>query len=195
MAENETLDLGDRRNKRWRVLCNRVLSGASADEAADCLVRCVKGTLSRILRHDQMRGGPEFPFGDLLGAMQRSEADRDAVLSRCHGHQYAHLLAEEPCGQDPETTMSNYCRAIGGKFLDQIEHEAMPTRFASFSGSRAFRAQVERLAEAGLQSIARQVASNPSRAPRTPPRSRAKREGLQRSLLGESLLSRRGAGV
>jgi hypothetical protein len=91
--------------------------------------------------------------------------------------------------------MSNYCRAIGGKFLDQIEHEAMPIRFASFSESRAFRAQVERLAETGLQSIARQIASNPSRAPRTAPRSRAKRDGLQRSLLGESLLSRRGAGV
>lgn len=195
MAENETLDLGDRRNRRWRHLCDRVLGGADAAEAADCLVRCVKSTLARIVRHDPLRGGPEYPLGELLGAMQQGERQRDAVLSKCNGHQYAHLLAEEPCGQDPETTVASHCRQIGGRFLDQIEHEAMPTRFASFADSRAFRAQVERLAESGLRDIARQVAANPDRAPRNPPRPKAERQGLQRSILSESLLPRGGAGA
>lgn len=192
MAENETLDLGDRRNRRWRHFCDRVLGGATSEEAATCLANCVTGTLKRILRNDPAHGGPEYPVAQLLDAMQRGEVDRDAVLSQCHGHQFAHLLAEEDCGRDPESTIRSHCDRIAGKFWDQIEIEAVPSRFGSFDESRLFYAELKQHAASMLNEIARQVGNNPTKPPRSRSRPKAEREGQQRSILQESLLSRSG---
>lgn len=190
MAENETLDLGDRRNRRWRHLCDRVLKGATPEEAAECLAGCVVGTLKCILRKDPLRGGPQYPLADMLDALQTGPREVRDVLARCQGHQYAHLLAEEPCGLPPETTLRNHCQRIGDNFFDQIELEAVPGRFSTFSSAKAFRADVERLTAPRFAEAARQIVADPTRPPRSAPRTKAERKTLQHSLLRESLLSR-----
>lgn len=192
MAENETLDLGDRRNRRWRHLRDGVLSGANAEETADLAARCVQGVMKRILRYDPIRGGPEYPLSDLLSAMERGPTAVAEVLDRCEGHQYAHLLAEESSDGGAEAVLSRHFERVVGNFMDQIGVNATPERFGSFREFQDFRRQVEEQARPQLRELAKQVAANPNKPPRSAPRSRAEKEQASVTILRESLLSRAG---
>lgn len=192
MAENETLDLGDKRNRRWRHLRDGVLSGASPDEIADRAARCVETVLKRILRYDPIRGGPEYPLADLLNAMGKGPAAINQVLNRCDGHQYAHLLAEESGEGGSEAVLSRHFERVVGNFMDQIGVDATPERFGSFREFQQFRRQVEDLARPRLQELAKQVSANPTKPPRSAPRSKTEREQANVTILSESLLPRAG---
>lgn len=192
MAENETLDLGDRRNGRWRHLRDGVLSGASADETAELAARCVKGVMKRILRYDPIRGGPEYPLSDLLNAMESGPSAVNQVLDRCDGHQYAHLLAEESGEGGAEAVLSRHFERVVGNFMDQIGLHATPERFSSFREFQEFRRQVEVQVRPQLQELAKQVAANPNKPPRSAPRSKAEKEQASVTILRESLLPRGG---
>lgn len=192
MAENETLHLGDKRNRRWRHLCEGVKAGLPPAEVANRVTRCVTQVMKNILRHDPLRGGPEYPLGELLGAMNRGRGEVALVLGRCDGHQYAHLLAEEQGAPDSQTALEHHFERVTGNFLDQIGMEVVPTRFGSFPEYQAFRGEVEREARPALRELAKQVAANPSKAPRNAPRSKAERADAQSSILRESLLPQAG---
>lgn len=192
MAENETLDLGDRRNRRWRHLRDGVLSGAGADEIAERAARCVENVMKRILRYDPIRGGPEYPLSDLLNAMEKGPAAVNQVLDHCDGHQYAHLLAEESGEGGSEAVLTRHFERVVGNFMDQIGVDATPERFGSFREFQEFRRQVEAEVRPRLQGLAKQVAANPTKPPRSAPRSKVEKEQATVTILRESLLPRAG---
>lgn len=192
MAENETLHLGDKRNRRWRHLCDGVLKGATPEETAKRAARCVVSVMKNILRYDPARGGPEYPVGELLEAMQKGPEETNRVLARCDGHQYAHLLAEEDASGGAEAILSKHFERVVGNFLEQVGLEAMPERFRSFPEFQSFCRQVEAEVRPQLRELAKQVAANPTKPPRSSPRPKAEREAATSTILRESLLSRVG---
>lgn len=192
MAENETLHLGDKRNRRWRHLCDGVLKGGAAEDTAERAVRCVTSVMKNILRFDPVRGGPEYPFVDLLVAMEKGPSEVAEVLARCGGHEYAHLLAEEAGGADRESVLNRHFGRVVGNFMDQIGLEAVPERFKSFPEFQAFRAEVERQAAPQLRDLAKQIAANPTRPPRRAAQTKGERDAAHVTILTESLLPRSG---
>lgn len=192
MAENETLHLGDKRNRRWRHLCDGVMTGSTAEETGERAARCVTSVMKKILSFDLVRGGPEYPVGELLDAMARGPNEVKLVLARCGGHAYAHLLAEEAGGTDRETILARHFERVVGNFMDQIGLEAVPGHFNSFPEFQSFRADVERHAAPHLRELAKQIAANPTKPPRSAARPRGERGAAQATILRESLLPRSG---
>ena len=192
MAENETLHLGDKRNRRWRLLRDAICSGTPADEAAELAGRCVTQVVKNLLRKDPIRGGPQIPLGEILGALQGPPSELAEVLDRCDGHQYADLLAEERGAPNSEIALERHFVRVLGNFLDQIGLEAVPSQFGDFVSYQAYRVSLESRLRPELQLLAKRVARDPTRPPRSSPRSREKREAEHGAMLRESLLPKGG---
>jgi hypothetical protein len=191
MAENETLHLGDKRNRRWRLLCEAVCLGMPPEDAAKLAGSCVNQVVKNLLRYDPIRGGPQIPMGDILGAL-RTPSELARILENCDGHQYAHLLAEERGAPSSEVALERYFGRVLRNFLDQVAIEAVPSRFGNFARYEAYRTVLERDLAPEFRALAKRVAHDPSRPPRSPPRSRAVREAEHGAMLRESLLPRSG---
>lgn len=189
MAENETLDLGSRRNRRWRHLCGLIAAGESPAVAAQATAACLLQTMKKVLC-DPMERKPQFPVADLLAALSGSPDDVTDVLTRCGGHQYADLLAQEHGAPTPQIACERLLGTVADRFLDQIGLEIVGTdHHRTFPDFRRYKNELHAALAPAIRTLAAKVASDPSRPPRADARSRATRAEDHATLLRESLLA------
>lgn len=187
MAENETLDLGDRHSGRWRLLLKRFESGEPAEHISGDTVRCLYKTFKNLAEL--------LPLGELLAAARLGAEEVREVVRRCRkGRDYAELFAQQAfIDSDPAQIIEGVARATVDRFLDQIELKVVGVgHWPDMKRFRIMRDNVITLICGDVTRLARKVAENPNEKPRMPARSADQKQKDQRDLLNQSLRPRSG---
>jgi hypothetical protein len=181
MAENESLDIRNIHSTRWRVLRGRILAGTTDEAVAKILLENLYQTFKKVVR--------QIPLGALLNAMQ-TEGDVRAVLRECRNHEYAQLISRqfEP-GLGAVGILEHALWATVDRFLDQIQHDAVPSRnwpdMVTYDLAQdAWRAAIFD----DLRHLAQVLADDPAHPPRMPSRSSEERAQDMTILNSMSLL-------
>jgi hypothetical protein len=163
MAENESLDIGNRSSRRWRALRDLIRNG----EADDVVVAAVLQNLYQTFKHVVR----QVPLDALLDALLTG-GDVRAVIRDCQDHEYAQLIARQlQPGLSAFEVIDQTLWATTDRFLDQIEIEVVGTEnwpdIRTFEEAKTvWRAKIFD----DLRALAGKLAANPEQPPRLPPR-------------------------
>ena len=184
MAENETLDLGHYRSRRWQKLRDSIQAGKSANEVADEGGRCLTQTFKNLQKLFEENNG--IPLKQVLVAATGEDGSFDEIMRQaCFGRDYLQFF-ELQCGQrlDERTIVENVLTLTIDRFMDQIGQKLIGCeRFPDARSFREFGLSVKEAMIDGIQVLGKQLAELPDAQVRMPSRTTAQKEQHQDDLL------------
>jgi hypothetical protein len=183
MAENETLDLLRKGNRRWRDILDLIAAGQPDGVIEESIKRGLYRTFQKVAK--------QMPLGPLLRAAIAGDDTADLVR-QAEARDYACLVAlvVSP-GIEVASAAEQVVLAVLDKFLDQMAMEAVGSgAHRDFESFVAARDRWKGGVAGTVHEIAAKIAQNPTASLRMPPTPRAVKEAGRKRMAGMSLLKR-----
>ncbi len=185
MAENETLDL--RQTPRWNHARQLLERGASPEEVAAEVRRCLHWTLRRLGELMPM------PLADLIRCAAAGDPRVAAMVREARkARDYVQIIERlgSFCRDDPEALARRVIGTIAGRFFDQECERLVPSeRLPTFQEFERARHDIETRLAAPIKALARELLEHPERSHRMPASLKKAPDDALRSTLSMSLLA------
>jgi len=191
MAENETLDLWNRHNGRWRRLFHKIQNGAPPEDFANEANRCLYKTFRNLIDLFNKQG---LPLSEMLAAAARSDDSLHKMVGRCReGRDYAQRLEQLPKGNgNTRQLIEKLLKCTVDCFLDQIGHKLLgQSAWPTAVRFRILTNDIHTAMRPSVVQLAGQLSERPDLKPRMPARSAEQKSKDHVEIMHTSLLPHR----